>query len=288
MNHLPQEVRKLTRAVLVLAAIVATTAASPPHLSAIDGQRLQTPNQEPPGSRAEQPAVRDRIQQNLIAPRPYARWTLGVRVANLQTGTRITDVQPSSAAWRVGLETRDVIVTVNGYQVGFVNRQLYDLQTELNLRAGRSGAVRLLVWNHRNGELVNIDVRLDRGRSPKPNPPRPDPPRGGIHGSITFRASLTSDKKAEIVVQLVDISDRLRGGKVVEEQRIPFAGEVPVSFHLDVKQAQLETHRRYQLKASLLVNGRRLLASQPGLYPVNRIDGREVAIELKPVRFDKR
>jgi uncharacterized lipoprotein YbaY len=136
--------------------------------------------------------------------------------------------------------------------------------------------------------LVNVDVRLDRGRSPKPGPPKPVPARGGIRGTVTFRGSGSTDKKAEIVVQLVDISDRLGSGQVIVEQRIPFTGQVPVPFHLDVQPSQLETHRRYQLKASLLVNGRRTLASQPGSYPVSRIDGRQVDIELKTVRFDKR
>ena len=90
------------------------------------------------------------------------QWMLGVRVAYLDTGARVTHVFPGTPAWRVGLEPRDVIVSIDGYQIGYVNRQFYEISTELNYRAGRTGWVRLLVQNCRNDQLVNIDVQLAR------------------------------------------------------------------------------------------------------------------------------
>lgn len=279
MNSSSQKPSSLGEVVLVLLALLVVISTGSARIFAVDAQPIKQNELAP---RERQPAARDRTGNKLVHPHP--RWTLGVRVHNLQTGTRIIHVMPSSAAWRVGLEREDVIVSVNGYQVGIVNRHLYDLETELNLRADRSGWVRLLVWNHRNGELVNVDVELDRRRPP----PRPIPKKSGINGTVSFRASLTSEQKAEVVVQLVDITDRLSGGRTVVEHRIPFTGKVPVPFHLDVDPSQLETHRRFQLQAYLAVNGRRLLASQPGLYLLNQVDVRAVEIELKPIRFDRR
>jgi C-terminal processing protease CtpA/Prc len=87
---------------------------------------------------------------------------LGVRVAYLDTGARVTHAFPNTPAWRVGLEPRDVIVSIDGYQIGYVNRRFYEMSTELNYRAGRTGWVRLLVQNCRNDQLVNIDVQLAR------------------------------------------------------------------------------------------------------------------------------
>ena len=105
----------------------------------------------------------DQGEGRLIRPRPdRARWILGVRVWYLDTGARVTQVFPNTPAWRVGLEPRDVIVSIDGYQIGYVNRHFYELSDELNARAERSGWVRLLVQNCRNNELVNIDVKLAR------------------------------------------------------------------------------------------------------------------------------
>ena len=292
MNVSSQKWRRSIQVVLALLAILVAITAAPGRLLAIDGQRLKAadqnrfaPRDQPPGERERQPGARERDGQRLIHPGPHARWTLGVRVDNLSTGTRITDVMPSSAAWRVGLERKDIIVSVDGYQVGYVGRRLYDLQAELNLRADRDGRVRLLVWNHRDGELVNVDVALDRGH---PKPPGPIPKKGGIRGTVSFQSSIAANQKAEILVQLVDITDRLRGGKMVVEDRIPFTGRVPVPFHLDIDPARLESHRRFQLQAQLSVDGKRMLASQPGLYLLNQVDVRAVKIELKPIRFDRR
>lgn len=85
---------------------------------------------------------------------------LGVQVRYLETGARITRVFPNTPAWRYGLETGDAIVSIDGYQIGYVKGQLYDLQSELNARARRMGWVRLLVQNVRDNQLMNVDVPL--------------------------------------------------------------------------------------------------------------------------------
>jgi hypothetical protein len=66
-----------------------------------------------------------------------------------------------------------------------VSGTLYDLGDELQLRADSRGQVRLLVWNHRNGELVNVDVRLDPLRSPPWFRGRAAEPRRDLFGGVT-------------------------------------------------------------------------------------------------------
>lgn len=110
-----------------------------------------------------------------ILPDRDRRWQLGVYIANTSKGVMIRGVLPGSAAARSGLEQDDTIVSVAGYQVGRVGNVTYDLGDELQLRASSRGDVLLLVHNHRNGELVNVDVRLtpwgavlrERSRSPR-------------------------------------------------------------------------------------------------------------------------
>ena len=101
-----------------------------------------------------------------------ARWWLGVYAYNTSTGVVITRVVPNSPAARAGLEPRDRIVTVEGYQVGYLHRRLYALGPELQLRADPSGRVLFLVQNWRNGELTNMDVRLAPSRLRTPDRPR--------------------------------------------------------------------------------------------------------------------
>jgi predicted metalloprotease with PDZ domain len=101
-----------------------------------------------------------------------ARWWLGVYAYNSSTGVVLTRVVPGSPAARAGLEPRDRIVTVEGFQVGYLHRRLYPLGPELQLRADPNGQVRLLVQNWRNGELTIMDVRLVPSRQRTPERPR--------------------------------------------------------------------------------------------------------------------
>jgi hypothetical protein len=119
-----------------------------------------------PGDRAGTP---EGMPQTRIAPPDEdrrrllpRRWVLGVHAYNTENGVVVTRVVPGSGASEVGLEERDRIVTVDGFQVGNVAGQLYLLGDELQHRAGSQGRVRLLVQNWRDNELVNLDVRLRR------------------------------------------------------------------------------------------------------------------------------
>lgn len=130
------------------------------------GADLEEPGpapEETPGDATEDgmPAPRaglapDRLQ--LAAP----RWRLGVYAYNTSTGVVLSRVVPHSPAWNAGLEPGDRIVTVTGYQVGYVNRVLYPLGEELQARAGRNGRVRLLLQDRRSRQLINRDVQLEQ------------------------------------------------------------------------------------------------------------------------------
>ena len=277
--------------ILTTSLTIASIAALASVASAIDETRRKAADQraaEVKPSRvnpsAANPPARLR-DEGRIAPQlvPRQRWSLGVRVDNLETGVRITHVSPATAAWQSGLESRDRIVSVNGFQVGYVTRRLYDLGRELNLQADARGWVRLLVWNHRNGELVNIDVALDRQGGPT-RPPRVR----GIEGEVTFATSVTAAQNASVAVQLLDITDRLKTPKRIAIQEIPYRGQTPVRFFLEVDVDSLSPNRRYELKASLNVNGRPVMASLPGSYMLNRRTSNSVQMKLKPVRFDQR
>ena len=88
------------------------------------------------------------------------RWVLGVRAAATDTGYLVQDVEHGSAASHFGLEVGDRIVTVNGVQVGKIDRRLVRLSDQLEHQGGESGKVMLLVQDRRNGRLVAHRVEL--------------------------------------------------------------------------------------------------------------------------------
>jgi S1-C subfamily serine protease len=107
-----------------------------------------------------------------VRPWPLT-WRLGVYAVNTPTGVRVTRVLPGTPAWSIGLEHGDVIITVNGYQVGYVRGRLYPLGEELQRRAGSRGDVLLMVQDVRTDRLLNLDVTLER--FPRPVEPQPLP-----------------------------------------------------------------------------------------------------------------
>ena len=116
---------------------------------------------------ASQPGQRDALPR--ILP-PRGDWKLGVWAYNTESGVVITRVASDSAAAREGLEAGDRIVSVGGYQVGYVGELLYPLGFELRRQADGSGRVLLLVQNVRNEDLVNLTVQLDRPGRVRPMP----------------------------------------------------------------------------------------------------------------------
>jgi PDZ domain-containing protein len=101
---------------------------------------------------------------------PQGDWKLGVWAYNTDNGVVVTRVAPSSAAAREGLESGDRIVSVGGFQVGYVGDLLYPLGYELRRQADGRGQVLLLVQNVRDKELLNLSVQLDGGGRIRPLP----------------------------------------------------------------------------------------------------------------------
>jgi S1-C subfamily serine protease len=104
-----------------------------------------------------------RISPSIVPP-DGRQWRLGVFVFNTESGVVITRIVPGSAATRIGLERGDRIVSIGGYQIGWVDDRLYPLGSELQRHAGGRGDVLLLVQNVRNRRLQNLQVQLDRVR----------------------------------------------------------------------------------------------------------------------------
>lgn len=86
--------------------------------------------------------------------------SFGAKGSNQATGVVITAVTAGSPAQTAGIEVRDTVITVNGYQVGIVNGVTYDLEREVLSRASAGQRVTLLVKDWRTNNLTNVVVNF--------------------------------------------------------------------------------------------------------------------------------
>lgn len=191
-------------------------------------------------------------QPRFAPPRPDRprQWYLGVAVDYRDFGAQVTQVQRRSPAQRAGIEIRDVIVTVNGYQVGRVNGRQYPLDRELELRADRRGQVTLLVQNHRNGQLLPVSVRLE------PAERRRDPLESElIIGTVSARRANSLASGAVLRIRLLDVTDRRLPARTVAQRMYQDLGPWPIPFELKYDRGDIDAKRQYALEAEVTVNG---------------------------------
>lgn len=203
--------------------------------------------------------------QRIVPPgeRPgRGRWFLGIGAETLDIGVRVRDVAPRSPAERAGLERGDIIVTVEGYQVGRVGGREYPLDHELDERADNGGRVRLLVQNRRNNQLTNMDVRLDQDRPG----PGPGPREGMVTGEVTYRDRSALPRDSELRLKI--IRRKFLGSDTIAERTIPLRGQQPpLRFELryDIDRADLD--KTYEVSAEIYAAGRRLY-TEDGTYRI--------------------
>ncbi len=208
---------------------------------------------------------------------PY--WYLGVEVEYRDHGAQVTRVERHSPAQRSGLELRDVIVTVNGYQVGRVSNRLYPLERELELRADRRGQVRLLVLSGQSGQLSSIGVKLQRAEHQR------DPLRSEqIIGTITSRNVSSLDRDATLTIHILDVTDRRLPARTIARRTYRDLGPLPIPFELTYDATHIQSGHRYAIDAEISING--FTAFRTGKhYPVLETERQgRVHVVLEPVR----
>lgn len=184
------------------------------------------------------------------------RWTLGITAETAEIGVRIREVLSRSPAERAGLERGDLIVNVEGYQVGRVGGRDYPLDRELDARADSNGRVRLLVQNRRNNQLVNIDVRLEQDRpGPGPNP-GPGDRKVVVTGEASYRDRSALPRDAELRVKVT--RKKILGSETLAERTFATRGRVPITFEMRFDVDRDDWERTCDVSAEIYSNGRRL------------------------------
>jgi putative lipoprotein len=220
---------------------------------------------------ATQPAA---AQPAYVPPgaRPYDSYKLGVNARNTDTGLQLTQVLPNSLAQRFGLEAGDVIVTVAGFQVGYVGGRLVDMTDELARRVDAQGRVTLLVRNHRNGQLVNIPLQFD---------PALQATRV-ITGRIGTQNHAPVSPSAILSVRLLDITRPEWTDVVIAEQLISDPQRFPVGYRLEVSPRRIKAGHRYALVARLTDRGHVALQTPSPVRTLLAEGGSRVDLVLQP------
>ncbi len=178
--------------------------------------------------------------------RPPNAYKLGVYGQNTETGVQLTQVLPSSVAQRAGLESGDVIVTVGGYQVGYVAGRLYDLGDELARRVDSRGLANLLVRNQRNGRLVNVPVQFFATQRV-------------VSGNVSTRDRVTPSPTSVLTVRLLDVTRPQWQNVAIAEVNLAVPRRWPASFRLEVDPANIYSGHRYAVDARVTDRGRVIL-----------------------------
>ena len=221
----------------------------------IRNRTAPAPNAAPPTANAPAVAGIDPSLSEYWVPIPdpvaqtteLQKWRLGIYPENTDTGVRIGEVIRGSAAERGGLEVNDRIVSIGGYQVGYVNGTLYDVGAEFERHADRNGWVRILVQNNRDGNLMNMPLQLESRNE-------------SITGSITYRDRSALPRDAVATVELREVLRADLQPITIGRQTISPVSSVPISFSMEYDPSEIDSRRSYVIDANITSGGRQIYA----------------------------
>jgi len=245
--------RALSRVRRVAGVLVAVAMALVPHVAAGQDVRDRDGASTASSSGGWQSAAAAReASGRWMAPGsvPPQAYRLGVQVNNTTTGIDILAVQGGSVAQRAGIEAGDTIITVGGYQVGFVGERLYDLGDELARRVDGNGDVTLVVRNRRTGGLVSVPARFRAATMP------------AVTGRIFVFGPVSLPQSAVVTVRLLDVTQPQWRDVAVTQGQLPLGAGFPVSYRLELP--PLPPQHRYAVDARVEDFGRLLMqTTQP-------------------------
>lgn len=194
------------------------------------------------------------------------QWTLGIRGNNTDAGVVIQEVAPGSAAQKARLKVGDVIVSISGYQVGFVGNQVFDVAEEINRRASTDGRVSMLVQDSRSSRLAALRVQLAARHE-------------FISGRLAYSGAARLPSDAVVTIK-VDNLTRPHYRVSIPNNTFPASEIVNGTFELPYDPSYIEPQDVYELRAFVSSGGRTVLASDRPQRVITNGNPRQVQMEL--------
>ena len=167
------------------------------------------------------------------------RWKIGVYSKDTNTGVQIVQVVQNGAAQRAGLEKDDIILSVNGFQVGYVNGTLYDCGTEFERLADKNGWVSMLVFDNRTRSLTNLPVQLDSRLM-------------RLGGTMTWRDAVSLPPRSTAVVEMRERARLNAPTTIVARTTVDQIRQNSIPFEIEYDPALIDPNRTYILSAYVI------------------------------------
>ncbi|WP_197231913.1 YbaY family lipoprotein [Novipirellula artificiosorum] len=199
-------------------------------------------------------------------------WQLGVTGKNTEIGVVIESVAPNSAAARSGLTAGDLVVCVNGDQVGLVGSKIFDIAPLLNQHADTVGNVRLLVQYRRTGQLRTIPVQLSAEQ-------------GGLSGNLIVQNGSVPPNSV-VTIQLVNETRPhfvVRNGEQAFRSSAISQGSIPFTINFDPN--YIAASDRYSLRAFITYNNNTIYETAQPTYVLTQGNPTTAQLVLTPKSF---
>ena len=183
-----------------------------------------------------------------IAP-TWQNWQLGAYLTNTPNGVLVQQVVPGGIAANSGLKAGDVVVSVAGYQVGYVNGRAVDLVYEITRRVDTYGRVRLVVFDGFTRQLKSLDLVI--AQAPQMV--------SAVSGEVSFDRGVLNLGYGMLKVELQNASRpfmQVGGGSDVRQA----VGNGPFNYSIRYDPQYVSPLDRYRLVATLYDANRSVVA----------------------------
>ncbi|NUU35572.1 YbaY family lipoprotein [Pseudomonas sp. C2B4] len=109
--------------------------------------------------------------------------------------------------------------------------------------------------------------------------------KASLDGEVFYLQRIALPPNAVLSVSLQDISLADAPAKVIDEQRGPVKGQVPLPFHLSYDPTQIEPNHRYSINARIEVDGKLLfITTENHAVRLDGSDPQPVKVRVDAVR----
>ncbi len=141
------------------------------------------------------------------------------------------------------------MLTVGGFQVGYVDRQIYDLGDEMRRRANSQGQVTLLILSQRTRQLELLNVSLQQNSV-------------ALRGRVFWRDRGNIPQGSILQVRIDNLTRNYvsAGG---DTRTFAINQAQPIPFEMNLDRQYLASSDRYQIQAAVMYGGQLLYTMQP-------------------------